>query len=77
LAGLVDGPFGQVFDIFPVNGVRTDAAGPARTFEERDAMFRCDVGPLLFETPLPEASRLPRCAEMLLAPATDAGTPGI
>ena len=28
LVGLVDGPFGQVFDILPVNGARTDAARP-------------------------------------------------
>jgi DNA-binding MarR family transcriptional regulator len=28
LAGLIDGPFGQVFDILPLDGVRTDAAGP-------------------------------------------------
>ncbi len=58
LVGLVDGPFGQVFDILPVNGVRTDAAGPARTFEELDAMFRRDVGPLLFEAPLPRGVKI-------------------
>jgi hypothetical protein len=53
LIGLLDGPFGQVFDILPVNGARTDAPGPARTVDELDAMFRRDVGPLLFEAPLP------------------------
>ena len=58
LVGLVDGPFGQVFDILPVNGARTDAAGPARTFEELDAMFRRDVGPLLFEAPLPRGVKI-------------------
>jgi hypothetical protein len=58
LVGLVGGPFGQVFDILPVNGARTDAAGPARTFEELDAMFRRDVGPLLFEAPLPRGVKI-------------------
>lgn len=58
LVGLVDGPFGQVFDILPVNGARTDAAGPARSFEELDAMFRRDVGPLLFEAPLPRGVKI-------------------
>jgi hypothetical protein len=52
LVGLVDGPFGQVFDILPVNGARTDVAGPVRPVEELDAMFRRDVGPLLCEAPL-------------------------
>ncbi len=50
--GLVDGPFGQVFDVLPVNGARTDAPGPERSVSELDAMFRRDVGPLLFEAPL-------------------------
>jgi hypothetical protein len=58
LFGLVDGPFGQVFDVLPVNGARTDAAGPARTVEELDAMFRRDVGPLLFEAPLPRGVKI-------------------
>jgi hypothetical protein len=57
--GLVDGPFGQVFDVLPISGDRTDAAGPARTFEELDAMFRRDVGPLLFEAPLPQGVKMP------------------
>jgi hypothetical protein len=56
--GLVDGPFGQVFDVLPVNGARTDAAGPVRTFEELDVMFRRDVGALLFEAPLPRGIKI-------------------
>ena len=56
--GLVDGPFGQVFDVLPVNGARTDAAGPARTCEDLDVMFRRDVGPLLFEAPLPRGVKI-------------------
>jgi hypothetical protein len=56
--GLVDGPFGQVFDVLPVDGARTDAAGPARAFEDLDVMFRRDVGPLLFEAPLPRGIKI-------------------
>jgi hypothetical protein len=56
--GLVDGPFGQVFDVLPANGARTDVAGPARTFEDLDVMFRRDVGPLLFEAPLPRGVKI-------------------
>jgi hypothetical protein len=58
LVGLIDGPFGQVFDVLPLNGARTDAAGPVRSFEELDAMFRRDVGPLLFEAPLPRGIKI-------------------
>jgi hypothetical protein len=58
LAGIVNGPFGQVFDILPENGVRTDAAGPARSVAELDVMFRRDVGPLLFEAPLPRGAKI-------------------
>jgi hypothetical protein len=58
LVGLVNGPFGQVFDVLPANGARTDAAGSARTFEELDVMFRRDVGPLLFEAPLPRGVKI-------------------
>ena len=56
--GLVDGPFGQVFDVLPVDGARTDAAGSARTVEDLDVMFRRDVGPLLFEAPLPRGIKI-------------------
>jgi hypothetical protein len=52
LVGIIDGPFSQAHDILPVNGARTDAAGPPRSVAELDAMFRRDVGPLLFEGPL-------------------------
>jgi hypothetical protein len=50
--GIIDGPFGQVYDVLPVDGARTDAPGPARSVDELDFMFRRDVGPLLFEAPL-------------------------
>jgi hypothetical protein len=60
LAGLIDGPFGQVFDILPLDGVRTDAAGPVRSAAELDVMFKRDVGPLLFEAPLPRGVNVAR-----------------
>ena len=52
LMGFIDGPIGQVHDILPIDGIRSDAAGPARTEMELDAMFRRDVGPLLFKGPV-------------------------
>jgi hypothetical protein len=52
LVGLIEGPFGQVHDVLPADGARTDAAGGARTVDELDAMFRRDVGPLQFEGPV-------------------------
>jgi hypothetical protein len=48
----IEGPFGQVHDLLPVSGERTDAPGPELSAVELDAMFRRDVGPLLFEAPL-------------------------
>jgi hypothetical protein len=59
LVGIVDGPFGQVFDVLPVDGVRTHAAGPALSAAELDIMFRRDVGPLLFEAPLLRNAGIP------------------
>jgi hypothetical protein len=58
LTGIVDGPFGQVFDVLPIDGARTDAAGPARSVAELDVMFRRDVGPLISEAPLPRSSKI-------------------
>jgi hypothetical protein len=49
---IIDGPFGQVHDVLPVDGNRTDVPGPVRSAAELDAMFRRDVGPLLFQAPL-------------------------
>ncbi len=48
----IEGPFGQVYDILPVDGARTDLPGPARSAAQLDALFRRDVGPLISETPL-------------------------
>jgi hypothetical protein len=48
----IEGPFGQVHDVLPFDGVRTDAPGPVRSTAELDALFRRDVGPLISETPL-------------------------
>jgi hypothetical protein len=52
LAAVIDGPLSQTFDLLPIDCVRTDAAGPERSVAELDAMFRRDVGPLIFEGPL-------------------------
>ena len=52
LVGLIEGPFAQVHDVLPADGLRTDAAGGTRTLAELDAMFLRDVGPLLFEGPV-------------------------
>jgi hypothetical protein len=49
MLGLIEGPFGQVYDVLPVDGRRTDAAGSVRSAGELDSMFQRDVGPLLFE----------------------------
>jgi hypothetical protein len=59
LVSMIDGPFSQVRDILPMDGERTDRPGPARTVAELDAMFRRDVGPLLFEGPLLRNVRIP------------------
>jgi hypothetical protein len=55
----IEGPFSQVRDILPADGARTDIPGPARSVAELDAMFRRDVGPLLFEGPLIRNIRIP------------------
>jgi hypothetical protein len=57
LIGIVEGPFGQVHDVLPADGMRTDAAGGARTAAELDSMFQRDVGPLLFEGPVYRGKR--------------------
>jgi hypothetical protein len=48
----IDGPFSQVYDVLPLDGIRTDKAGDLRSAEELDVMFRRDVGPLLYERPV-------------------------
>jgi hypothetical protein len=57
LLGLVEGPFAQVYDILPADGRRSDVAGPARSVAELDALFRRDVGPLLYEGPVLRSKR--------------------
>jgi hypothetical protein len=52
LAGLVEGPFAQTYDILPADGHRTDVAGPVRSVGDLDALFRRDVGPLAYEGPV-------------------------
>jgi hypothetical protein len=57
LIGLVEGPFAQTYDILPADGRRTDVAGPVRSVAELDALFRRDVGPLLYEGPVLRSKR--------------------
>src|SRR3984957_11703839 len=57
LLGLVEGPFAQVYDVLPADGRRSDAAGPARSVAELDALFRRDVGPLFYEGPVLRSKR--------------------
>ena len=57
LLGLVEGPFAQVYDILAADGRRSDVAGPARSVDELDALFRRDVGPLLYEGPVLRSKR--------------------
>jgi hypothetical protein len=52
LAAIIDGPLSQTFDLLPMDCVRTDVAGPERSVAELDAMFRRDVGPVIYEGPL-------------------------
>lgn len=55
LQSVVDGPCSQVYDVLPLDGVRGDRVGPLRSPEELDRMFQRDVGPLLYDRPLPKA----------------------
>ncbi len=50
--GHIEGPFAQIYDLLPADGHRTDLPGPARSVAELDALFRRDVGPLLYEGPV-------------------------
>jgi hypothetical protein len=59
LVSMIEGPISQAYDVLPIDGVRTDAPGPVRSVAELDAMFRRDVGPLLFEGPLIRNVRIP------------------
>jgi hypothetical protein len=54
----IEGPFSQVYDILPFDGVRTDRPGPIYSVDELDTMFRRDVGPLLYEAPVARSARL-------------------
>lgn len=55
LDAVVDGPCSQVYDVLPIDRVRGDRVGPPREPDELDRMFRRDVGPLLYDRPLPQA----------------------
>ena len=55
LTAMVDGPFSQVYDVLPLDGMRTDRSGPPRTGAELHQMFERDVGPLIYDRPVPTA----------------------
>jgi hypothetical protein len=54
----IDGPFSQVYDVLPFDGLRSDHAGAPCSVEELDCLFRRDVGPLLYEAPVARSARL-------------------
>jgi hypothetical protein len=55
----IDGPFSQVYDVLPFDGLRSDRAGAACSADDLDRMFRRDVGPLLYDAPVARGARLP------------------
>ena len=55
LVAMADGPFSQVYDVLPIDGMRTDRAGPARTADVLHRMFERDVGPLTYDRSIPSA----------------------
>lgn len=54
LEGLVDGPFSQVYDVLPLDGIRTERSGPVRSGEELHDLFERDVGPLIYDRAVPQ-----------------------
>jgi hypothetical protein len=56
---VIDAPLSQTYDMVAVDGTHSDKPGPVRTATELDAMFRRDVGPLIFEGPLLRNARIP------------------
>jgi hypothetical protein len=54
----IDGPFSQVYDILPFDGIRSDRMGAPCSVDELDCLFRRDVGPLLYEAPVARSARV-------------------
>jgi hypothetical protein len=57
LQGHIEGPFAQIYDLLSADGCRTDVPGPPRSVAALDAMFRRDVGPLLYQGPVLRSQR--------------------
>lgn len=49
LEKFISGPFSQVYDIFPLDGIRSDETPSSLTLEELDTMLTRSVGSLLME----------------------------
>jgi len=60
LTAMVDGPFSQIYDILPIDGMRTNQAGPPRTAEVLHQMFERDVGPLIYDRKIPAGGSVSR-----------------
>lgn len=56
----IDGPFSQVYDVLPFDGLRTDKAGASPSVDELDRMFRRDVGPPLYDAPVARGPLMPK-----------------
>jgi hypothetical protein len=53
-----EGPFSQVYDVLPLDGIRTDRPGPDLDGDALHRLFDRDVGPLLYDRPLPIPKKL-------------------
>ncbi len=60
LQSKIDGPFSQVYDVLHLDGERSDGVGSVRTPAELHAMFQRDVGPLIYDRPVPQGVALSR-----------------
>jgi hypothetical protein len=56
---MIEGPFSQVYDVLPIDGVRTDKTGGPYRCEELHAMFSRDVGPLLYDRSVVRSAKVP------------------
>jgi len=54
----IEGPFAQVYDVLPFDGVRSDASDAVYTADELDRMFGRDVGLLLYDAPVARNVRM-------------------
>jgi sugar lactone lactonase YvrE len=52
VAAVVDGPFSQVYDVLPLDGIRTDHPGAPRDAADLHEMFLRDVGSCVYDQPV-------------------------